>query len=104
MDNIDWDKFLQRKGLSKSDAARKLGAAPAMVTDWMKKNVSPTYKYLQKLGEIGMTAQEMFGERIGDMLVSNSMTPTSVPPEFNTPEFRDTVRAIFEEIQAEKNR
>lgn len=62
VDNVDWTKFLERKRISKSDAARLLGAAPAMVTEWIKGKNNPTHKYLKRLCMAGMTAQEMFGE------------------------------------------
>lgn len=58
-----------------------------MITEWIKGKSLPTYKYLKKLSDIGMTAQEMFGEEIGNKLVQNSsVTP---PAELaNDPAFQ----------------
>ena len=84
---LDWKKFLTRKGLKNSEAARLIGAAPAMITEWIKGKSLPTYKYLKKLSDVGMTAQEMFGEEIGTKLVQNSAP--SIPPELsNDPAFQ----------------
>ena len=95
MDNVDWTGFLDRKGLSKSEAARLLGAAPAMMTEWIKGKANPTYKYLKKLCEIGMTAQEMFGEESGAKLLSNSECAVPPPEIMNDPKFR---KGIDEQI------
>lgn len=100
MENLNWISFLERKGLSKSDAARLLGAAPAMMTEWMKGKANPTYKYLKKLCKIGMTAQEMFGDELGGELVKNSSGAAIVPPPeiFNDPAFQEGIKNVVEEI------
>lgn len=92
---LDWKKFLTRKGLKNSEAARLIGAAPAMITEWIKGKSLPTYKYLKKLSDIGMTAQEMFGEEIGNKLVQNSAP--SIPPELsNDPDFQKGLQQSIE--------
>lgn len=102
VDNVDWTKFLERKRISKSDAARLLGAAPAMVTEWIKGKNNPTHKYLKRLCMAGMTAQEMFGVEAGDELVRNSMNSRIIPSDYNTPGFREAVMNIFAEIEKKK--
>lgn len=72
MEDIDWAKFLGRKSVSKSEVARQLGVPPAMVTEWAKGKANPTYKYLKRLADIGMTAQEMFGDETAGTLIKNS--------------------------------
>ena len=102
---LDWKKFLTRKGLKNSEAARLIGAAPAMITEWIKGKSLPTYKYLKKLSDIGMTAQEMFGEEIGTKLVQNS---SATPPAENsstnsfmeTPEFKAKLAQSIKELKA----
>lgn len=96
--NIDWDKFLERTKMSKSDAARKLGAAPAMMTGWLN-GKNPGYAYLRKLCEVGMTAQEMFGEKAGDALVRNSSEFRPKPEVFESPEFKAGVVRTIEDMK-----
>lgn len=102
VDNVDWTKFLERKRISKSDAARLLGAAPAMVTEWIKGKNNPTHKYLKRLCMAGMTAQEMFGKEAGDELVRNSMNDRIIPSDYNKPWFREAVMGVFEEVERMK--
>lgn len=99
--NVDWEKFIERKGINKSEVAKQLGAAPAMLTGWINGTNAPGFFYLQKLAKIGMTAQEMFGEEIGDAMVKNSIdSPTALNPEFyDTPGFRDGVMKVLEEYR-----
>ena len=106
-DKIEWKKFLDRKGLKKSQAARLIGAAPAMITEWMKEKSLPTYRYLKELANAGMTSQEMFGVEIGNKLVENSLENRrsfeSEPIDYKSPEFQALVKKALIEIEAEKN-
>ena len=97
--DIDWDKFLDRMRLNKSDAARKLGAAPAMMTGWLKGKNNPGYDYLKKLCKVGMTAQEMFGDEIGSELVKNSSPQELKSDVFDSPEFKAGVVNTVEEMR-----
>ena len=72
-EDLDWEGFLKRMGLKKAETARLIGAAPAMMTDWIGGKNQPSWKYLKRLGMAGMTAQEMFGEEAGNALVRNSI-------------------------------
>ena len=101
-DDLDWDGFLERKRLKKSEAARLIGAAPAMMTDWMNGKTQPSRKYLKKLCEAGMTAQEMFGEEAGNTLIRNSVDVKSESAEsaksLDSDAIRSEVLKILDEI------
>ena len=103
-DDVDWDGFLGRMHLKKAETARLIGAAPAMITDWMSGKSQPSRKYLKKLGMIGMTAQEMFGEEAGNELVKNSMDTEQNAAKLDSfvksKEFRDSVEKILIEINS----
>jgi hypothetical protein len=106
-DDLDWDGFLNRKRLRKSDAARLIGAAPAMMTDWMNGKSQPSRKYLKRLCMAGMTAQEMFGDEAGNELVRNSVDMkqenAGTGTIFDSPEFRESVEKILLEINSHGN-
>ena len=103
-DDLDWDGFLKRKHLRKSDAARLIGAAPAMMTDWIGGKSQPSRKYLKRLCMAGMTAQEMFGDEAGNELVRNSVDmkqeKAGTGTIFDSPEFRESVEKILQEINS----
>lgn len=102
-DSVDWDGFLSRKRINKSEAARLLGAAPAMVTDWVKGKTEPSRKYLKRLCKIGMTAQEMFGKEAGGMLLENSVTGNDgqlSPDIYKSVEFLEGVAKAIEDLKA----
>ena len=107
-DDLNWEVFLDRKRLKKSEAARLIGAAPAMMTDWVNRETYPSHKYLKRLCMIGMTAQEMFGKEAGDALVKNSsVTPEdNLPPEMQEllkhPDFVAGMKKAFSEIESMK--
>lgn len=98
-DNLDWKGFLERTGMKKSEIARCIGAAPAMITDWTKGKNQPSWIYLRNLGKVGMTAQEMFGEEIGNSIVRNSIDIKAEGIKsldiLKTPEFRNSVLEIL---------
>lgn len=102
-DDLDWEGFLERMRLKKSEAARLIGAAPAMMTDWIKRETYPSHKYLKMLCLNGMTAQEMFGKEAGDKLIENSLpkknesfvVPQSVEDFFNNPKVQEGLQEAF---------
>lgn len=100
--DIDWSGFLKRNGLTKAEMARLLGAAPAMVTGWMKGKNQPGHKYLGRLCMIGMTAYEMFVDQIGKELVDNSLASRAFPDVYGSEGFKKGVAMAIAEI--EKNR
>ncbi len=44
---------------------------------WSSGRSIPGFEKMGKLIELGMTAQELFGKEIGDLLVKNSSNPES---------------------------
>ena len=110
-DDLNWEVFLDRKRLKKSEAARLIGAAPAMMTDWVNRETYPSHKYLKKLCLIGMTAQEMFGKEAGDALIKNSTlgdikepSGPKEPIDYKDPIFLQTVQNAMAYIEECKRR
>lgn len=99
-DGIAWEKFLDRKGIKKSKAAQLIGAAPAMITEWMKGKSSPSYMYIKKLCLAGMTADELFGKEAAEALLKNSKSVESVPKDFSeADDFKKAVQDVFFELK-----
>ena len=84
---FDFNRFLHRKNFKQKDAAAAVGASMGLIGTWASKKAVPSYEKIAKLIELGITAQELFGEEIGSKLVQNSAP--SIPPELsNDPDFQ----------------
>lgn len=71
---FDYAKFSFRSHLKLREVAEKTGASTSLVGNWNSGKAVPSYEKIAKLIEIGMTAQELFGEELGNLLVKNSAT------------------------------
>lgn len=86
---MDIDSFLNRTNKRKADLLRDLGMNPksSLISAYISGASNPSYDVMLKLIELGITAQELFGEEIGSKLVQNSAP--SIPPELsNDPDFQ----------------
>lgn len=61
--NIDFESFLKRTGFTLSDVAKKIGVGKPMMTLLNKRATTPSYSTLLKFHRLGMTPDEMFGEK-----------------------------------------
>lgn len=61
--SIDFDSFLRRTGNTLSDVAKKAGVSKSMMTLLNKRTTTPSYSTLLKFHRLGMTPDEMFGEK-----------------------------------------
>jgi transcriptional regulator with XRE-family HTH domain len=69
---FDCEKFLSRMGWTRKELANRLGFKESAVGNWCTNSSTPNYATLAKLARLGITAQEMFGEKVGGQLVKNS--------------------------------
>lgn len=74
---FDYAQFAFRMRYKLREVASKVGASTSLVGNWNSGVAVPSYEKLASLVELGMTAQEMFGKEIGDLLVKNSSNPES---------------------------
>lgn len=74
---FDYAQFAFRMRYKLREVASKVGASTSLVGNWNSGVAVPSYEKLASLVELGMTAQEMFGKEIGDLLVKNSSKPES---------------------------
>lgn len=74
---FDYAQFAFRMRYKLREVASKVGASTSLVGNWNSGVAVPSYEKLASLVELGMTAQEMFGKEIGDLLVKNSSKPDS---------------------------
>lgn len=75
---FDFAKFLYRNRLKLREVAEMTGASTSLVGNWNSGSAVPSYEKIGKLIEVGMTAQELFGQELGDLLVKNSSTEKPV--------------------------
>ena len=60
---INFDSFLKRIGYTLSDVAKKAGVSKSMMTLLNNGETTPSYSTLLKFHRLGMTPDEMFGEK-----------------------------------------
>ena len=100
---MDIKSFLIRKGMTKAELCRKLGIDPksSLVTSYEKGRSNPSFEICEKIIPLGITAQELFGQKLGDTLVGNSSIPFNIPPEFaNDPEHAAGQNQGLKDIEA----
>lgn len=68
---FDYQAFVKRTRLKQREIAEKVGATQGLIGHWAIGRGVPSYEKLGALIELGMTPQEMFGEELGNRLVSN---------------------------------
>lgn len=82
---FDFGHYIDRKHWKQKDAVAALGVSTGLVGSWASGTAIPSYDKIVKLIGCGITAQELFGEELGNLLIENSLPvqPASVlPPEF----------------------
>ena len=101
---VDIKSFIERLGMRKADLCRALGMDPqsSLMSSYEKGRSDPSYDKCEKLIRLGITAQELFGEELGKILLENSLAiiaPKAVPPKdyLEDPAFREGVKFLVEE-------
>lgn len=67
-----FNSFLLRKKLKSADIAKELDVKSSSVSTWKNGRGFPEFTRLFKLFEMGMTLEEMFGERLAKVIEENS--------------------------------
>lgn len=100
--HFDFNKFMQRKGLKQQEAADLVGVSQATISNWCK-GKTPDMGMIEKLIGFGITAQEIFGDELGDQLFRNSAVGT-VPPlgVYSNPQFRESLEELMVDILKKK--
>ena len=101
---VDIKSLIERLGMRKADLCRALGIDPqsSLMSSYEKGRSDPSYDKCEKLIRLGITAQELFGEELGKILLENSLplvAPKAVPPQdyLEDPAFREGVKLLVEE-------
>lgn len=97
---FDCNTFLRRMGWGQKDLAKRLEIGTSTVGMWCIGKSTPTYPVILKLLQLGMTPSELFGEEIDDILKAYYASAPTVPPSFDTPEFREGVAKALEDLKA----
>lgn len=100
---MDMKSFLNRKGMTKAELCRRLGIDPksSVVGAYEKGRSNPSFEICEKLIPLGITAQELFGEELGNTLVENSIAKPQLPPEIaNDPDFLAGQNQALKDIEA----
>ena len=99
---MDIKSFLDRTNLTKADVLRKLGRDPksSLLSAYQSGASFPSFDMALNLLKLGMTPKELFGEDIDDILKAYYASSPTVPPSFDTPEFREGVAKALEDLKA----
>lgn len=109
---VDVKTFIERKGMTKADLCRELGidSKSSLMSSYEKGRSDPSYDKCEKLIRLGITAQELFGEKLGTELLDNSLSvqsasrPEKTPIDYKDPEFQEQVRKAMLEIEERKKK
>ena len=100
---FDVTKFNERKGWTIRDLARNLfgKGGESRVGMWKSGESNPRYEQILELIRLGATAEELFGNECASILLKNSSASNlpAIPSGFDTPEFRDGVKAALADLQ-----
>lgn len=106
--DFNFNKFLHRKNFKQKDAAAAVGASMGLIGTWAAKKAVPSYEKMAKLIDVGITAQELFGEELGSKLIENSSVSSveGLSPEMQEllkhPDFVAGMKKAFSEIESKK--
>lgn len=97
---IDIESFLDRMKMTKAELLRRIGENPksSILASYSKGRSCPSYEMCAKLIRAGMKVEELFGVEY-----RVAPTPSNVPKDYDTPEFREGVRVLFNEMMEEFN-
>ena len=79
-----------------------------LIGTWAAKKAVPSYEKMAKLIDVGITAQELFGEELGSKLIENSSVSSveDLSPEMQEllkhPDFVAGMKKAFSEIESKK--
>lgn len=101
---FDCTSFINRKGWKQKDLAQRVGVGTSAVGMWCTGKSFPPYESIEKLIDLGITADELLGRRLFEKLLDNS--GYGKQEEFDksildTPEFKAKVAKIFKELDEE---
>lgn len=103
------EDFIDRLNFSKADLLRGLDRDPksSVISSYIKGRSNPSYEICCKLINLGITAQELFGDELGAELVKNSLkmqNSNMEPINYKSPEFQAMVEKALIEIEARKKK
>lgn len=100
--HFDFNKFMQRKGLKQQEAADLIGVSQATISNWCK-GKTPDLGTVERLIGFGITAQEIFGDELGDQLFKNSAVVPKPPASvYGDPEFKESLEELIVDILKKK--
>lgn len=70
---FDFNRYMHRKKWKQKDAYTALKVSKGLVGQWASGTARPSYEKIAKLVENGISAVELFGDQLGQMLVKNSV-------------------------------
>lgn len=101
---FDCNSFLNRKGWKQRELAKRLEIGTSTVGMWCTGQSTPSYGVIEQLIRLGMTAQEIFGKELSDILQVNSeIKPEVASSIFDSQEFRDEIKKALVEMYAAGN-
>jgi len=95
MQKIDFSGFMSRKKISQVKLAKLLGVTQATISLYCKGKSSIGFDKIEKLIDLGITFEELFGAKAGKKLLANSINGMSGDID---PVFEERVLAVLSKV------
>lgn len=98
---MDITAFRHRMGLSQAELAEKVGLATGSVGNLCSGTKRPSYEVIEKLFMLGARIDEIFSPEVQKKVLESCCAGElpAVPAAFDTPEFREGVKAALADLQ-----
>ena len=98
---MDITAFRHRMGLSQAELAEKVGLATGIVGNLCSGTKRPSYEVIEKLFMLGARIDEVFSTEVQKKVLEScgACELPAVPAAFDTPEFREGVKAALADLQ-----
>lgn len=98
---MDITAFRHRMGLSQAELAEKVGLATGSVGNLCSGTKRPSYEVIEKLFMLGARIDEIFSTEVQKKVMESCGAGDlpAVPAAFDTPEFREGVKAALADLQ-----
>ena len=100
---MDIKGFLERTGKKQRELSLNLGVSQPTISSWAK-GKRPSFEVIDKMLKLGFTIEEIFGKETANANANSELQAKkrifeTIPPAFDTPEFRAGVAQAVKDMK-----